>query len=316
MLLIVANPMIERLRLPERQSRPPQKFVGLTGCKSFPALQNPGQSVIRQWPYHGMNVIRHHHPSPQLVTFFRKETESVGDEVRNLRASKPALTATAVKIALQLAVIIPLNGFQRILLRRWSAPCLRFILLRLEAGLSLSPLGLDFEHYLLRERIGEAERDEISRTFPLYVRQISTRMNSGTQRVRRLRFHACSPQLVTHTLNTRVSFLRKHAGRIAMTARPALQRPFCLSGPSPKPRPHIRIRPQFWSAEGVAQTCSLLYRRFVICGRPDSLRMPDCSCALPTASRRYSRLKICVTPVGPFFSGWFFLMSSRGQDSN
>ena len=42
----------------------------------------------------------------------------------------------------------------------------------------------------------------------------------------------------------------------------------------------------------VAQTCSLLYRRFLTC------HLPPASHVLPITNRRYSRLKICATPNG------------------
>ena len=45
----------------------------------------------------------------------------------------------------------------------------------------------------------------------------------------------------------------------------------------------------------VAQTCSLLYRRFVTCGSPAESRVLGLSGALPITNRRYGRLKICAT---------------------
>jgi hypothetical protein len=48
-------------------------------------------------------------------------------------------------------------------------------------------------------------------------------------------------------------------------------------------------------SEGVAQISNLLYRRFPICGTPDYPKPLQWFHALPTASRRYGRLKICAT---------------------
>src|SRR5439155_8961079 len=50
-------------------------------------------------------------------------------------------------------------------------------------------------------------------------------------------------------------------------------------------------------AAPVAQTCSLLYRRFLTCHSPPASNAP------PIANRRYGRLKICATvsryvPIG------------------
>ena len=48
----------------------------------------------------------------------------------------------------------------------------------------------------------------------------------------------------------------------------------------------------------VTQIFNLLYRRFSICCASESSNRLLQSKALPTASRRYSRLKICATPEG------------------
>src|SRR5213083_2786567 len=45
----------------------------------------------------------------------------------------------------------------------------------------------------------------------------------------------------------------------------------------------------------VAQTCSLLYRRFVTCGSCAKSRVLGGTEALPITNRRYGRLKICAT---------------------
>jgi len=50
----------------------------------------------------------------------------------------------------------------------------------------------------------------------------------------------------------------------------------------------------------VAQSCTLPYRRFVICNALDDLRARERANALPNAIRRYSRLKICATASGSF----------------
>src|SRR5438128_880404 len=49
-------------------------------------------------------------------------------------------------------------------------------------------------------------------------------------------------------------------------------------------------------AAPVAQTCSLLYRRFLTCD------LPPASNVLPITNRRYGRLKICAT-VNRYFAG-------------
>src|SRR6266536_1018080 len=45
----------------------------------------------------------------------------------------------------------------------------------------------------------------------------------------------------------------------------------------------------------VAQTCSLLYRRFVTCGSSAESRVLGVTDARPITNRRYGRLKICAT---------------------
>ena len=45
----------------------------------------------------------------------------------------------------------------------------------------------------------------------------------------------------------------------------------------------------------VAQSCTLLYRRIAFCIPTDNFIAPRTANAPPTASRRYSRLKICAT---------------------
>src|SRR6185436_8248614 len=50
----------------------------------------------------------------------------------------------------------------------------------------------------------------------------------------------------------------------------------------------------------VAQICNLLYRRFSICRAPKNSVATVFSDALPSATRRYSRLQICATVAAAF----------------
>src|SRR6266404_4196823 len=53
----------------------------------------------------------------------------------------------------------------------------------------------------------------------------------------------------------------------------------------------------------VAQSCTLLYRRVALCGPDDNPKALTRSDAVPTTTRRYSRVKLCATP-SPLWRDW------------
>ena len=55
--------------------------------------------------------------------------------------------------------------------------------LRAKSGQALGPLRLYLEQHLLRQRIRKTKGYKIPGAFALYVRQVTARMNSRTQRV-------------------------------------------------------------------------------------------------------------------------------------
>jgi hypothetical protein len=54
------------------------------------------------------------------------------------------------------------------------------------------------------------------------------------------------------------------------------------------------VTPQSDSLRSVAQSCTLLYRRFSICRVGNKLRSA-CFGRMPIANRRYSRVQLCAT---------------------
>ena len=215
MLLIIANPVIERFRLPEWLTCAAEKLVRLPGSKPLPALYDAAQRMGWHRPQDRMNVIRHDYPGVQLIALSGEEAESVGNQLGNLRPSKPALTATSIQITLQFAVVVPFNSFQSIPFGQGGTQLPGGRFLGVEPGQTFRPLCLEFKQHFPRKRVRETEGDEVSGAFPFDVRQIAARMNSRTQGICSLRFHSCGTQLETYAFKLRIGFLRKHGRRIA-----------------------------------------------------------------------------------------------------
>ncbi len=72
-ILVVANKVVKRLRLPKLFTRPLQELIRFARGVALPALQNLAQCPARQWSQHRVNVIRHDHPCLQLISGPLKE---------------------------------------------------------------------------------------------------------------------------------------------------------------------------------------------------------------------------------------------------
>ena len=211
MLRITSNPMIKRLRLPECAAGAAQQLICLAGGLPFPALNNSAQRIIRHWPQHSMDVIGHHHPGIQSISFIREESKRASDDVSDLRVAQPAFARAAVQKFLHLAKIVSLNVFECIL---QSMPGTVFgggLLHHLQPVQSFRAFRLILYQHIFGKRIGEPESYKVTRSFALNVRQVTTRVNAGTQGICRLRLHAGHTQFKLHALRFRISLRRKHA---------------------------------------------------------------------------------------------------------
>lgn len=165
--------MIVTFLLPEMVADVVEKNVGFIGGKGFPAVQNVTERVLRVWPDDGMNMIRHHNPSVQIVALTREKIQRTRRKIGNLRHLEPAITSAGIKECFD-PVRIPdeellffLPG-ERTIFR----PCL----------LSDS-LALVFEFFkcLARQGIHEPKGNEIAGAFAFQMRKPTAKVKTRNQ---------------------------------------------------------------------------------------------------------------------------------------
>src|SRR6185369_12931512 len=98
MFFVTANPMVERLRLPESLTRAFEQLVRLASSVALPALHNAAQRLVWHRPQHSMNVIRHYHPRIQPIPLVREKTKRTRDQVGYVRPPEPALATAFVEV--------------------------------------------------------------------------------------------------------------------------------------------------------------------------------------------------------------------------
>jgi len=204
MFRLVTNPVVKRLRLPKPRAATVQQTVGARGRELFPTFHNVADSVIGHRPEHGVDVIRHHHPGIEPVALVVEKANGFGNQVGNVRSAQRAFADAGIQIPFDLARVFPLNvfGFGR-----------RTVGIRTAQACGL--FRKKPQQHFLRQRVGEPKRDEVSCSFPLYVRQVSPRMNAAAKRIDRLGLDARGAQLVMHPFQLRIAFRRTHGDRVA-----------------------------------------------------------------------------------------------------
>jgi hypothetical protein len=212
---VISNPMIVGLRLPERCAGAVKYPVGFPRGKTFPALHNSTQGMIRLRPEHCVDVIRHDDPSIQKVAFFVKKSQSVCDQVCDFRPLEPAFPFVPIQKSFQFAKVIPLDVFQRRGIRPCSVRRLRNLLFGMQTVKAFGALRLVFNQNFAWQRIREAKRNEVTCAFPFHVRQISTRMRTRPQRICSLQVNSTRTKFELHTLDARRFFRRKHPSTLA-----------------------------------------------------------------------------------------------------
>jgi hypothetical protein len=218
MLVVIANPVIEGFRLPERLAGAAKNLVRLACCISFPALQNDTQFVVRHRPEHGMNMVWHHNPCAQKVSFIFEMPDCSGNQVRNFRTPQPAFTRAFIQIRFHFAVIVPLDCLQVVNRLNTFGQFFRGLLVGTEASQSVSASGLNFKKDFFGKRIRQTKSDKVTRSFAFHMRQISSSVNSRPQRVSSFGIDAGGAQFISQPFPAWILLFWQHVAKIRLNA--------------------------------------------------------------------------------------------------
>ena len=224
LLLIAPNPVVKRLGLPKRLLTQTQKLLRSPRAELLPRLHDVANQEIGHWPEDHMRVIGHHHPVIKHVTLLVEKSHRPGDQFGNVRSPQVAGTRALIEIALNLSPQVAGNfyfGFSYFFASR---------LRRLNAAQALGPFLFKPEQDLLGQRIRQPNGDEVGGPFAFDMRQITSRMNAGAQRIRRVRRNPVGSQRVAGALQSGVGFARNgrlHGPRLCLvpqTSKSAVSR--------------------------------------------------------------------------------------------
>jgi len=215
MFFIVANPMVKRFPLPESFAGFPDDLVCFASGITFPTLHDRTHSLIRRRPEDDVHMVRHDDPSIQSVTVAIEKTERPSDQIRNLGPFQPTFSAAGIEEMFEIAKIVALNFFNRVLGCGRFARLISRGRLAVEAMQSLRAIGLILKQDIFRQRIRESKSYEIARAFAFDVREKTASVNTRSQRVCRLWFDAVCAKFEFHAVNSGIAFLRTHGGRLA-----------------------------------------------------------------------------------------------------
>ncbi len=104
-VFIVADEMLVRFALPERNNLRRQPSVDFVRAEGFPTVQDVAQRVARHRPDHDMGVIGHDDPRAQLVTLAVEETNCASDEVRKFRITEMTSAVAGIEVFVHAAGI-------------------------------------------------------------------------------------------------------------------------------------------------------------------------------------------------------------------
>jgi len=255
MFIVTANPMVVRFSLPESITCPSEKLVGFASGESFQALKDCAQGFTWHRPKDHVNMIRHDDPRVKMIPGVFEKMQSFGDDIRYFGAFQPTLTLAFIEELLELAKIISFDFLERVL----SAPSLEFLPVRrqlVKAVEAFRAFCLKLKQDIFRQRIRKAESHEIASAFALYVREKTACVNTRPKGIRSFWFDAGRPQFKFYAIKPGVLFGGEHRGTLGQRV-----------------------------AQGNA--LSSMRRRRILC--------LEIIHGLPSATRRYGRLKICAT---------------------
>src|SRR5262245_46719727 len=113
-----------------------------------------------------MNVIGHDDPRVKPIALVAEEQECACNQISDVGTLKPALTHTFVEISFQFAEVISFQSVQNLRIRWRGAEAVRGLLLGMKSPDAVRPLGLVFHQNILRQRIRETKRNEVTNAFP------------------------------------------------------------------------------------------------------------------------------------------------------
>ena len=256
MFFVIANPMVVSFSLPEGITCFAEKFVGFASRESLPTLNNCAHGFIWHRPENHMNVVGHDDPRVQSITSVVEKTQSLSNKIRDFGAFQPALAIAGIKEILELAKIISLDFFKRIL----SARFLELFPARsqcVKAMETFRAFCLKLKQEILRQRIRKAKSYEIARALSFDVGEKTARVNAGTKGIGRLWLDAGCAQFKVYPVKPWILF---GGGEHGGTLRQREDRGNAL----------------------ISTRCGMISCFENVYG-------------LPSATRRYGRLKICAT---------------------
>ena len=293
LFLVITNPVVERLGLPECLASALQALVGFVCRVAFPGLQDPAEQVVGPGPEHRVNVVGHDHPSGEQVTLTVEVTDGVGYQLGNVGSPQPAGTHPAIQVTFHLPMIVPLD----VLLRVWHRVCrpaVRILSGGQEAAQPLSALGLKPQQHFLGQRVVQAESDEVGSALTFYMRQVPARVYSASLGVGFFGFDPRRPQRKPNAVKSGIGLVFWHMKSIAGAA-PMASRP---QSAEPERQLSSRQALEWTEAPVVFAPCGLDSPRY---GRQECLRYATAppSAVAQTVSLPFRRLpsRLAVKPA-------------------
>ena len=235
LFLFRADPMIKVFSLPKRAFSQTNDLHGLSRAKLFPRLDYVPEQMAGHGPYDGMHMVWHDHPFLQQITLLMKMPQDISKHACNLFSPQMAYAHSPVKAVLQFSLKVARNFSSRINHAAF------FSQLSFRTDLFLFKLQQHFPGQGIRQ----SEGDKISSAFSFYMRQIAAIVNAGTEWINDV-FHAIRTQLMAHTIQTWIRFIRyceRHGNTLAKTAQKSEH---CPLGVSQVSKPACQARALRW----------------------------------------------------------------------
>src|SRR5215469_1954581 len=115
MFLIVANPMVKRLPLPERVTSQFKDFVDFARRETLPALHDLTHRIVWHRPKNNVNMVGHDYPRIQSIAFAIEELQSSRGQIRDIGSPEPTTPLTFVEKAFQFPEIVAFNLLKRVI---------------------------------------------------------------------------------------------------------------------------------------------------------------------------------------------------------
>src|ERR1035437_4277436 len=121
-LLVVAHPVVKRLRLPESPLRQSQHSLRPQRSELLPTIHDLPHQMIWHRPHQNMYVVGHHHPLAEEIALFVEKPERSSHQVRDVRSAQVARARALVEVSLHLSAEVPLNDLLWVRCGRAQAP--------------------------------------------------------------------------------------------------------------------------------------------------------------------------------------------------